>query len=146
LKARSGQALTELALVAPIFLSLFWFSYQLALLVSCRLKLVSLAREFALGRGRLEQGKVSDQDLIGKLAVQQGLDPARLDWQVEALASGTSGLSGGLANALNAALGADHIHLAYHFSFSGLARRVLPQGILLEESLVCKSGFWKAAL
>lgn len=142
---KDGQAFLELALVAPLFILFFWIACQFAFLFQCRLKLISLKREFALGRGRLAEGSASDGKLLNALAEKVGLDPKRLSLRQETMTSARSGLSGPIQILPASWLDADRLTFTYAYRFSGAAALLFPAGLRLEESLVCKSGTWKAA-
>ena len=143
--------MVELALVAPLFIIFFWITVQTALLFNCQLKLVSLVREFALARDRLgRNGLLSDKNLLNSLCkLQPELDPARLDFQLESAGASSgntpnSGFSSFLLGPIFSSFAGDRITLRYRYLFSGAAAAVLPNGLTLQETLVCKSGFFKA--
>jgi hypothetical protein len=150
LSRENGQALAELALIAPLFVLLLWISLQVVTLFSRQLDLISLAREMALGRGRMTGNTAQNTaDLARRLCqLKPRLDPGRLEISLESAGAFTSATSmigslGTFIPGLGKNLGPMRIGLRYRCNLPGPGRWLFPQGVPLEEKIVCKSDFWK---
>lgn len=156
MRRQRGQALTELALIAPlfaVFLLLFAFWARLAV---ARVALIQLTRDSTLmlaRNGTLWNQPVKAQEAaVRNLALRQDLfKPADLHLRFETVApagldkieSLQSHLQGPLGSKLVSMAGLRRYHLRCRIPLAGLAGRLTGGGIDLEESLVIQGDPWK---
>jgi len=142
----------------------FWLLWTLSLLLQAKLELCSLAREAVLGRGRAYQGSADpDKDLSRLRAMAKAsthLDPELLSLKVEPVgimnaSSGSSntgdkdisdktsqGFLGVILGKISSAFTGDKLTLSYRYRFSGPLASLLPDGLVLKETLAGISGCW----
>jgi hypothetical protein len=156
LRRQRGQALTELALLAPVFaLLMLLFSFWARLAIH-QLALVQLSRDAVLMLGRngtLWSAPLSQQQAaVRRLAERQTLlEPRRLRLDFEAVAPLGLGAVAELAPLLQSPLGSKALgwvglrryRLSYDLAPRGLLARFFPQGLHLRESLVLHGDPWK---
>lgn len=156
MRPQRGQALAELALIAPLFaVLLLLFSYWAHLAVT-RLALIQMSRDATLMVARngtlWNQPQAMQQSSVRRFAQRQSiLDPSALELSFEAVAPMGLGRVEGLGSILNSPLGSK-IHswsglrryrLRYKMRIGGLAGRMVGSPIVMEESLVVMGDPWK---
>lgn len=155
-REQRGQALTEVALVAPLFaLLLLLFAFWARLAVT-QLALVQLSRDASLmlaRNGHLWSWPAAEQEAaVRRLAGRQSLlKPEQLSLRFEAVPPLGLSQAGALAPMLQSPLGLQatewaglrRYHLRYDLAPQGLARRLFPRGLWLRESLVLHGDPWK---
>lgn len=155
-RGQRGQALTELALAAPLFALLLLLISFWARLAVTQLALVQLSRDATLmlaRNGHLWSLPAAEQEAaVRRLAGRQALlkpGQLRLSFepvpplglsQVDALAPLLQSPLGARATAW---VGLRRYHLSYDLAPQGLARRLFPRGLWLRESLVVHGDPWK---
>lgn len=145
-----------MALVAPIFALLLLVFALWARLAITQLALVQLTRDATLMIAR--NGHLWNQPLraqeaaVKRLALRQTLlDPTALTLSYDAVAPVGLGQVAALQEALNSPIGAQvkawsgmrRYRLSYPFPLAGAAKRLLPRGLTLQESLVVHGDPWK---
>lgn len=156
MKAQKGQALTELALVAPLFAALMLLFAFAARLAVQQLALVQLSRDAALmlarHRGLWGQTAPVQEAAVRRLAERQEiLDPQRLRLSYEKVAPLGLDSVEGLEPLLQSPWGGGlqdlvafrRYHLSYDLAPQGLWAKVFPRGLRLRETLVVHGDPWK---
>lgn len=159
-RGERGQALAELALLAPLFaVLLLLFSFWARLLL-CRLALLQLTRDQAVlltregSAWRAEPGQRLEQ-LRSLARAYPPLDPQALAIELQPLpAPGLQGLGGGLGELLDSGPGrvlrglllGKRLTVTYRLRFGGLAGRLFPGGLDLSESAALQGDPWKDPL
>lgn len=150
-----GQALTEMALLAPLFAVVLLVLASWARLAVTRLALVQLTRDSAilLARNSVLWGDSEARQLLAvrKLAERQGiLDPGRLRLSLKPLPPPLLGPLMGLdlpmdspiAGWVGEKLFGRRCTLRYQVPLGGLLGRFFPHGLALEESVAVLGDPW----
>lgn len=157
--AQRGQSLTELALVAPLFALLLLCLSLWARLTLDRLALIQLTRDSAILIARNDtlwkSAPRGQLEAVRELARRQGLlQPQRLELERSALGglplgelpgAGSLGASSALQEIVGRFAGR-RFTLRYRLPLSGLAARLLPRGMTLEESAAIQGDPWNMQL
>jgi hypothetical protein len=143
--AESGQALTELALVGPLFASVLLIFAFLAHLMLLRLALIQLTRDTALMLARDADhwlaSPTQQQEQMRELAKQYPVFvPRYLSLQVEATPlPGGMNLGAGYFGRLFAGA---KIQLQYTYHTKGLLHQFWPEDMVLSEWVVAQGDPW----
>lgn len=148
-RPEGGQAITELALVAPLFAGLLLLMGLWARLTLIHLELIHLTRdaaiELAADADPWTASPSVQEDAVRKLAAHYALlDPRqiRLELLPVPLPGGMSLGDGALATLITG----KKVCLRYHVSLRGLAGRFFPGGLELTEWGVVQGDPWKNPL
>lgn len=156
MRRQRGQALVEVALLAPVFaLLLLWLAFWAHMTLQ-RLALVQLSRDatLMLARNGSLWGQSLDQQqaAVRRLAERHpGMDPSRLQLSFDPLSPAGldrvpllgEALNSPVGHVLNGWIGMRRYHFQYRVPVSGLAARFFPQGLHLQEDLVVMGDPWK---
>jgi hypothetical protein len=144
----SGQSLVELVLVAPLFLIFMAGIPTAAGLFLDRMELTALCRELPLVISRQSEnsGAPSDKQILvslRNLANRTGrLDSKQLSVKMED-AAGVAGNLSGMLGWISSQMSGQKIILSYRCQLRGAAGRFFSQGLLIEETVYCKTDSWK---
>lgn len=142
---QQGQALVELVIASLLLVPLLLVAWHMSRLVYARLELLSLTREAAMYMIHESKSELPD-GVLAEFAKRSRLDPARLSSELGAANLGSQsvqGASSDVAGVFKKFLLGSRLTLRYKIYFSGLAGRLLPEGLELSESVVFQSGTWK---
>lgn len=156
MKAQRGQALAELALVAPLFAILLTLFSFWANLTITRLALIQLSRDatlmFARNGDLWAQDEASQLAALRRYAVRQAkLDPARLRLSYQSISpmgldklpQMQSALSGPIGHKVKEWAGMRRYRFEYERPIGGLAGKVLGGRVTLREEMVVHGDPWK---